>query len=335
MFGRRFDLFFFFLSFGIGLLAFQLMTSPLVASSALFAALIPTTFGAGPFHQGPTWMMYFDAKNREWYQSSAARKAIFFAGPPLLVTLSVLGMLYFRPLIIGISLIWAIQHLVQQNVGILLLYHNHNQGEAIVERPLEVRSQQIAAIFWSLLFFRRVVIGGHSQWLVDLIIAAVGLAAGAMFVMYIWRLQTKIQAGEGLNVPAFAFWILSFCALVPLAFVGKDFAAAFLAPVTWHWFQYIGLNYRLVSNKYAGERKADLAIARPIAMFFSICLFLVAVNLGLSFASKTVPDSMAQDLMLGFILGLANCHYLLDAFMWRFREAYPRQAILPFLKVRA
>jgi hypothetical protein len=161
-----------------------------------------------------------------------------------------------------------------------------------------------------------------------------GLVTCVMTVMYILRLRTKMQAGEALNVPAFGFWALSVLSLCPMAFLGKDFAQAFLAPVTWHWFQYIGLNYRLVKNKYAGERKADLVAAQPIMLFFAICLLLVSVNLGLGYASKSLSASFIQDIVIGLLIGLVNCHYFLDAFIWRFREEYPRKSILPYLKVR-
>lgn len=256
--------------------------------------------------------------------------------PPLIMLFSVLGMIFCKPLLLAIWVLWSIQHLIQQNVGILLLYHNHNQGEAVVERQVEVRSQQAAGIFFTALFVRRIILEGKNFPLFDAVIVALGLWAAWMCVNYLLRLRQKINNGEALNVPALGFWLLSVLSLCPMALLGKDFAVAFLAPVTWHWFQYIGLNYKLVKNKYGGERATDLLIGKPLLSFFAICLFLMTLNLALSVGSLSTPDTavLAKNLFYGLAIGLVNCHYFLDAFIWRFREPYQRQAILPYLVVR-
>jgi hypothetical protein len=37
-------------------------------------------------------------------------------------------------------------------------------------------------------------------------------------------------------------------------------------------------------------------------------------------------------LLTGFLFGVSNVHYWQDAFLWRFREEFQRQSILPYLK---
>jgi hypothetical protein len=44
---------------------------------------------------------------------------------------------------------------------------------------------------------------------------------------------------------------------------------------------------------------------------------------------------LVQDIARGAMLGLALCHFFLDAFIWRFRDQFQRQNILPYLKVRS
>jgi hypothetical protein len=347
MFDRNYDLFFFFISFFIGLLSYLLASSSIAASSALLAFLIPTSFGLGPFHQGPTWMSYFDAQNREWFRSHVKKRMIFFAGPPLIMVCSIAGMFFCKWLIIAIWLLWSIQHLVQQNVGILLLYHNHNRGEAVVDRETEIRSLHIAAVFFTLVMIRRLYFGENPSMILDGIVIVTGLATLFFAAIYISQLTAKIKAGAYLNMPALIFWILSILCMLPMGLLGKNFAIAFLAPVTWHWLQYIGLNFRLVKNKYvvAPENNTALPMAKPLLLFFGICFGVTAINLFLM-SQSTVPSGSSYDLaktaahapdqlinlFLGTIIGLALCHFFLDAFIWRFREAYPRQAILPYLK---
>jgi len=43
------------------------------------------------------------------------------------------------------------------------------------------------------------------------------------------------------------------------------------------------------------------------------------------------PSSLPFGVVAGLLVGLANVHYFLDAFIWRFREPYQRQEVLPFL----
>lgn len=347
MFDRNYDLFFFFISFFIGLLSYLLASSSIAASSALLAFLIPTSFGLGPFHQGPTWMSYFDAKNREWFRSHVKKRMIFFAGPPLIMVCSIAGMFFCKWLIVAIWLLWSIQHLVQQNVGILLLYHNHNRGEAVVDRETEIRSLHIAAVFFTLMMIRRLYFGENPSMILDGIVVITGLATLFFAVIYISQLTAKIKAGAYLNMPALIFWLLSILCMLPMGLLGKNFAIAFLAPVTWHWLQYIGLNFRLVKNKYVvvPENNAALPMAKPLLLFFGICFGVTAINLFLM-SQSTIPSGSSYDLaktaahapdqlinlFLGTVIGLALCHFFLDAFIWRFREAYPRQAILPYLK---
>jgi hypothetical protein len=338
MFGRNHDLFFFFFSVIIGFAVFAVTQSPMVSMSLVLAALIPTAFGAGPLHQGPTWFMYWDSKNRAHYKSSPKKTFIFYMAPLLVFVCSVAGMVSptFSPLVLGIWFVWSIQHLVQQNVGILLLYHNPKDKEAIVERRLEVLSQQIPAVLFTLLFIRRIALSGHSNLGFDALIGLFGAWSLLLVGRYLLNLRKQIsEEGKWINVPALSFWSLSVCSLWPLALIGRDFGEAFIAPVTWHWFQYLGLNWQLVRNKYSTGEINNLPVHKPVSLFLATCLALFLLNLGLSMGSQAAgTPKFAKDLLAGVLIGLVNVHYFLDAFMWRFREPYQRAAILPFLICR-
>ncbi len=168
-------------------------------------------------------------------------------------------------------------------------------------------------------------------------LGAVLLAASAYFVgKYLYLFTKQVREGASINVPALSFWALSVLAFLPFAFFGKRFDDSFLIPVTMRWFQYIGLNYMLVRNKYmTGEdNRINLPKFSPLALFLITCgmgvLTLVIIKVALHMPGVT---PVMTQLIAGVYMGMANIHYLLDAFLWRFREEHARKTILPFLLV--
>ncbi|HEY9713049.1 MAG TPA: hypothetical protein V6C72_06245, partial [Chroococcales cyanobacterium] len=159
--------------------------------------------------------------------------------------------------------------------------------------------------------------------------------AGYYISLYLIQMWKLVRDGATLNVPAFVFWFMSVFALLPFAFYGKTFAEAFVIPVTIHWFQYIGLNYVLVRNKYTGENslREDLPRMSPMLLFFATCSIFLGLWAALSLGSTIFgATGIAMQICGGIVLGMANCHYFADAFLWRFREAHARETILPYLK---
>lgn len=340
MFGRSYDLLFFFFPALLGIIFFALWRYTALGTSAIWTILLLEAFGAGAFHWGPTWFAYFDKKNRDYWKTQPFRMAVFYIGPFLIMTVCILGNIYYPWLITLVTMLWALQHLIQQNVGILLLYHNQGRGEAIVERPIEMRSQQVPSIFFASIFYWRYFFGAPKNALCAFL-GAVLLIASAYYVgKYIYLFTKQVREGATINVPALGFWALSVLAFLPFAFFGKRFDDSFLIPVTMHWFQYIGLNYMLVRNKYASgqasdEHRLNLPKFSPLALFFMTCGMGV-LTLAIIKSTIHMPgvNPLMTQIIAGVYLGVANTHYMLDAFLWRFREEHARKTILPFLLVQ-
>ena len=110
-----------------------------VVNSPFLLFLILQGFALGPFHQGLTWFQYFDHDNLREY---LAPKNFFwsFGAPFLLVAFAVVAYWFSPPLLIFVYVVWTIQHIAKQNLGILLLYHNYDRNEAIVPREIETGS---------------------------------------------------------------------------------------------------------------------------------------------------------------------------------------------------
>jgi hypothetical protein len=333
MFSRGVDIAFFFFPVLLAIGIFHLGQS--VTTSSFWTIVVLNAFGIGPIHQGATWFHYFDKKNRAHYLSTTKHKQIFFLGPPLIVLISIIGMFVAQQITMYIWMLWNIQHLVQQNIGILLLYHNHNQGEAIVPRPLEARSQHVAALLFFLLSFRFGFANTPAATFFNGVILIVFCWAALCVGLYLGELAKQMRAGAYLNVPAFGFWMISILILYPLAYFSNKFEYAFLAPLVVHWFQYIGLNIMLVKNKYSdSERVENIPMKRPMFMFTIACLSLVVIIGIFAFGAKCeILNSWQRQLLAGFLIGISSVHFYLDAFIWRFREQYQREAVLPFLKM--
>jgi hypothetical protein len=363
LFGARTDLLFFYapILFGCVLLAGQ---QSAVSSSALWAIVLLNALGAGPFHQGATWLAYFDRRNREEFSATAFKRFIFFAAPFLIFFATVAIMMVYPLAAILIFFFWSLQHIVSQNIGILLLYHNHNSDEAVVDRSLEIRTQVLAALTFGLLFFYRAMFeSAHHEILVSApqiqlspftttvvwlsyllpVVAAIGLLTVWSIGKYFYQLNCRLQEGKALNVPSLLFWLYSIASLCPLALLGKSFEEGNLIPSTVHWFQYIAINYVLVRNR--GSAASSLVAAgesplsgtgrrhsSPLRLFFLVGLLAVVCVMGTSLIAVTVgAQPRLQQLLIGVVMGFGGVHYFLDAYLWRFREPSRRQAVLPYL----
>ena len=290
-------------------------------------------YAVNVFHQGATWFHYFDRRNRSYYLSK--EKWMWYVATPILVLAGTLLLAKFcMPALIFIFIVWGIQHVVQQNMGILLLYHNHDSGEAIVNRNLEVRTQHAGAVFFTAIFFARLFIrDALPPQVVNGVILATFLFFAVSVAQYVIDLSSQVRRGAQLNVPALLFWLVAVLFLLPTAFWGSSYQLAILVPSFLHWMQYIGVNLVLVERKYEDAVQTEnLPFNRPMLLFLGFCTLLVAVQFG----SITYGSMLAEqrNFWSAMYMGLGMVHYALDGCIWKFREPFNRKNILPFLVKR-
>ncbi len=336
LFNKRTDLLFFYSSIFLGVLCYCLLQNTQVSNSLLSMVLISNAFGAGPFHFGATWFPYFDRQNFQHFWQDPLKRKVFFWAPPAILAISIGAFFICVPLITFIWLVWTIQHIVQQNVGILLLYHRYQEGEAMVDRGIEVRSQQLSAVFFSLMFFHRIMMNGLLSPLMNILELIALIAAVLAIRLYIVSLCKQLQSGCSLNLSAFSFWLFSVFCMAPAAFIGKDYAQAFIIPLTVHWFQYLAINYVLVNRKYSHQSNLsqNLPVSHPLLLFLAVCGITLAVVFIVTVIShQCSPGTIMYNLFGGFVMAIGLIHYFLDAFLWRFRDPFLRQTVLPFLKI--
>lgn len=333
MFGPWRDLLFFFLPVPLALLMFAGAEAFEATNALLFALITQEVLGLGAFHQGATWFHFLDKENRGHYFVGLKGFFNFVAAPLALFLGTIAGEVFLPAFTFFIYICWSLNHAVQQNIGILLLYQNTKTNEARIPRHIQVWSQRLLALAFVLVFFRRVLLSGTP--LAELIwvpIAICAIAGTAYCLVYLVRLAQELAAGKSLNVPHFTFWLLCVTYLIPFAFLGHDYDDAIMIPLVVHWCQYIGINYIVAKRKYQNEREDNLPFKHPLVLYLGSGFTLVALILLLSYFQKANGDAaFAGKLLRGAILGMGMVHYYLDGFIWRFREKFPREAMLPYL----
>lgn len=329
----RAELFTFYLPLLISVPLVLLIQGPQAKSSVVISFLILQGLGLAPFHLGTTWFHATDKKIRTYFCGSWIKFSKFALSAAAIVSVSLAGMIFFPSILLGIYVLWTVQHLTQQNVGILLLHHNLGSNDVVVERKVEVRTLHAAAWCFSLCFISKFA-PAHSltQILCGLVLLASFFDLGASLVKYIGEVNSQLQAGKKLNMAAQSFWLLSVLFLLPLA-IGRDFNEALLVPLVLHWFQYIGLNLYLIKRKYAGANR-DLLVFKiePAFQFVAVGTIFTLFFLGLGVWANLHCHGWQREALFSLVLSLGMIHYLHDAFLWRFREPFLRQELLAYIK---
>jgi hypothetical protein len=343
--GQQQDLLFFIVPTIIAFLVYGIIAAvpSLCAASVVFTVL----YALNVVHQASTYFHFADQRNRKYYFGTPKQCFKFIVLPIALLAASIaVGFVYFQ-LVIVAWFIWGIPHVVQQNTGILLLYHNPRTGEAIVPRDLEILTIRLSTLFFVLVAAYRGWLPVFSSssfskfYLVALSLVFVAFVTSV--ILYLLDLHAQIKNGATFNAPAFLFWILCLSFYMPLAVTQNSLAL--LLPSVLHWVQYIGLNSVMVKRKYSGEQAqflsllaSEKAVTSRTEGFRFFVYFTVAVlffQYGLYLLCLTLwPQANYMNVWNSAFLGLAMVHYLLDGFIWKFREEYNRKAILPYLVSR-
>lgn len=300
-----------------------------IGSSVLLTVVLLQGLGVGPFHLGATYFHFLDKRITSVYAGSPWRACIVYGAMVIIAVFCIGGSVWFPTITATAFILWTVQHLVKQNTGILLLYHNWNSGEAIVDKDTEIGTQHAAAWFFSLIFvFRTVCIHHQLKGLLFFLCCVAGVQLFHSLIRYCAQLVARLNAGESLNVPMIGFWLLSVAFIAPLAFCGRNYNEGLLVPLVMHWFQYVGINLLLVRRKYS-EQKASMT-----AVFFTIGVLCVVAVMGLEVLAESGlwPNKTLRALLQGAITAIAMIHYFQDALIWRFRNPVLRERMLAYIK---
>lgn len=334
MFSPWQDFLYFFLPVPFAFLLFCGAQAFQATNALLYAVIAQEVLGLGAFHQGATWFHFLDKDNREHYLAGVQGKLNFILFPIALFASFVVGEMLVPALAFFIYVCWSLNHAVQQNIGIMLLYQNSKSAdEAKVPREIQIWSQRWMALCFSLLFFQRMLLPGTELGaLMWVPIALSGILGLVMCGIYIAKMGMQLTAGRYMNLPAFLFWLLCITYLLPFGFIGKSYDDALLIPLVVHWCQYIGINLVVARRKYEDGVGDRLPLQKPVLVYALAGFSLIGMITVLAYFQRIQGDNTtAGNLLRGVILGFGMVHYYLDGHIWRFRNKFPREAMLPYL----
>lgn len=254
--------------------------------------------------------------------------------PPLLIATGIVATISCPQFLFGALTICHIDHLLQQSVRLSRLYRKESKY-ATAKFPLEAASQYSVALAFSLVGFYRFDFLSFSSFpgAFPLTIATCVVAVVSAIAYLAGILKSHFK-GLPLHIPALLFWVLSVLAWAPGAFV-SNFYLAFLIPLTIHWFQFIGMNAVLVERKAKAAQTTSKASERsrlsPSFTLLSVCFVYMSMFIFIDYICHASVSVYLKGLSVGVLAGLAMCHYMLDTFIWRFQDDYPKEHILPYI----
>jgi hypothetical protein len=73
---------------------------------------------------------------------------------------------------------------------------------------------------------------------------------------------------------------------------------------------------------------------KPVAAFLLFCAALTFMFTITIYFSNMAPDESLRNILAGLVMAGSLVHYFQDAFIWRFREQFQRETILPYIKLK-
>ncbi len=333
----KFDTIFFLAPMLLGLLYFvSLMLAP--GHALLITAFVWVVFAQT--HFGSTWFIFFDKKNLAYY---CQHPFIYFVMPVIIfIAVLALGAVNQTLLIILVA-IASLYHVTKQNLGIMQLYRMRNK-----EYDLPTRRVENGTIFaWSLLFgaFGALQLPNfQAQFGTLLGLTWYGLAALLTLsaIGTLWIVVQYVRRGAN-SIPKTIFLITSILMYSPYLYASVvlvdiyQMEIATLTSLIAHYMQYIGIVWLINVNKYGKETEHAKRnpLLHAIASHYPAILLAIlgygAVMAGLRWG---VPQQypVLLNVVPNIVVGLMVIHFYIDSFIWRFRNPFIRETVLPFIR---
>ncbi|HMJ14509.1 MAG TPA: hypothetical protein VK524_24020 [Polyangiaceae bacterium] len=268
--------------------------------------------GAGG-HVAASFFFYSDPEMRAFMREG--RYLRYLIVPALLLVLSTLLFVLTSPLVQAYALVafwvWQVHHFSRQNQGILAFASRADGSSVTRLERLAVSLTGVAAILATLVIvtpYRATPLGPYDTQIHRLALGVFGCA----WLVYACTLRAEAWRKRPLRELT-RFALMAFYA--PL-FVFRDaFSAVFIYLVA-HGLQYLVFMLFVVSVPAQLKRRSALILAG----------FTLLGGAAIELARR--PSTWSATLgsaLLGASLGIVMWHFLLDAGLWRLRQAFPRR----------
>jgi hypothetical protein len=280
-------------------------------SSALFVVTALIFFGAN-FHVASTGWFYTDPTMRSYFRTRPLR---YLVVPCFLIVASAAAFYFLDPSLSSYLLIpffcWQLWHYQKQNVGLLSFVAAGTDGGPL--SSWERRTLALSALSGMLGLFQLLDIGLPGLFSEFASLHRIGAAILCLLPIAFCLAVVKNPAlrTNWLRLTFFLFGTLFF---LPL-FIFSDFASATLGYALGHGLQYLVF----IGFVGAGKKNAIVSLATLLVVG---TVGAVVLN-----AALLAPDWLASPscrALFGAFYGAVMTHFVVDAGVWRLREAFQR-----------
>ena len=324
-----FDSLFFILSPAVGLIV--ILASH--GDSRTLAPLLATSLLGFP-HYFSTFTFYFWDENR---QQHAMRWFAFFAGPALIVLMTVALFAFHVPYAIAVvTYFWNCIHVSRQSCGILSLYR-HRTGRTSNMDKAAPNAAIILTNLWFVLWRTETYPTLH-RWLSlpdagfpRLLWMTTGVLAVAAIVRLAWNLIRRSRSGHPASSVEVLFIVTSIGMFHPYLWV-DDPALATIAMLTGHFIQYLGIVWLLHRRKYAvttpsTEPRWLQTVSTNTPALLATLGGTGLLTLSVFTAFRFTAHEAWFEVMY---MSLAFTHFYLDGLFWAFKNPHVRSTIGPY-----
>lgn len=280
----------------------------------------------GLTHFGSTWSFYFDRENLAHFSEN---KWVFYYIPVCILGVAAALTVAGRTDWIAIITYWFSGfHVMKQSTGFVALY----RSRLGIFDPLDRKIDNAAVLGTSTycLFGRyadRTDFGYEAILRTPpgrATLAAAGVVLLVVLAVWAWRAAGRVRTHGARSLPITLASLASVVMFVPFLYV-DDMKTALMTNLIGHYAQYLGLVWIINRRKYTADtlpryRSGFLSAVSQNSAF----LLLVLVGYALVIAACTAVTPV--------FIGLIWIHFFVDRYLFRFRDPFVRQSLLPYLK---
>jgi len=320
---RPFDLSLFilpiFVALGYGVLANRGGTLADAGNGAIYILL-------GLTHFGSTWSFYFDRENLAHF---AENRWVFYYIPVCIlgvaVVLTVAGQ---RDWIAIITYWFSGFHVMKQSTGFVALYRSRLGLFDPVDRKIDNAAVLGTSTYCLFARYANRTDFGYEAILQtptgDVLLAVARAVLAVVLAIWAWRAVGRIRKHGTASIPITLASTASVVMFVPFLYV-HDMRSALMTNLIGHYAQYLGLVWIINRRKYTADtlpryRSGFLSAVSQNSAY----LLLVLVGYALVIAVGTAVTPV--------FIGLIWIHFFVDRYLFRFRDPFVRQSLLPYLK---
>jgi len=280
----------------------------------------------GLTHFGTTWSFYFDRENRRHF---AENPWAFYYVPVCILGTAVVITVFGRTEWLAIITYWFSGfHVMKQSTGFVALYRSRLKLFAPLDRRLDNAAVLGVSTYCLFARYENRADFGYETLLQSapfgIAFAAARILLAVLLVVWLARAAGRLRRHGAAAGPLTLASVASIVMFAPFLYV-HDMRSALMANLVGHYSQYLGLVWIINRRKYTNatvSRYGSDFLATVSQNLGYLALVLVGYALVVSAGSAVTPA----------FVGLIWIHFFVDRYLFRFRDPFVRESLLPYLR---